>query len=391
MEFSWSGRQLSSVVMGNNEISYTYNSNGIRTSKTVNGVVTNYNLEGTKIISETTEDNIIWYLYDENDMVVGFEYENTVYYFEKNAQCDIIGVFDENGNALCEYIYDAWGNVVNIVGDEDIANINPFRYRGYYQDKETGFYYLQSRYYDSEVGRFINADDILYLGINGTLIGYNQYTYCINNPVNYCDYSGHYAAQLELNPTLIAQLSAAMAGIISSINVSVASIKAAIATSWITAVCIAATAIAIVGIIYTVNRVANLMASATKTKAAVKACVKAGGINKNQLNSNTVYVIARKGTTDVVYAGRTNNYAKRQYAHQRKANCKFPENKYTMYPVATGLSLRNARALEQTIITAYTIDTLVNMINSISPKKWGTFKQEFEQMRYLIEAGFDQE
>lgn len=87
---SRAGRQLSSVVMGNNEISYTYNSNGIRTSKTVNGVVTNYNLEGTKIISETTEDNTIWYLYDENDMVVGFEYENTAYYFEKNAQCDII-------------------------------------------------------------------------------------------------------------------------------------------------------------------------------------------------------------------------------------------------------------------------------------------------------------
>ena len=189
MKFSWSGRQLSSVVMGNNEISYTYNSNGIRTSKTVNGVVTNYNLEGTKIISETTEDNTIWYLYDENDMVVGFEYENTAYYFEKNAQGDVTRVFDENGNALCEYIYDAWGNVVNILGDKDIANINPFRYRGYYQDNETGFYYLQSRYYDSYVGRFLNADTVIGYGDN--ILSYNLFTYCLNNCVNCIDPLGN--------------------------------------------------------------------------------------------------------------------------------------------------------------------------------------------------------
>lgn len=180
-------------------------------------------------------------------------------------------------------------------------------------------------------------------------------------------------------------MSGALAGIMTSISASMASIKTAIATSWFIPVCIAATAIAITGIVYAVNRVIALSASAATTISAVKANVNKGGVKPG--GGNTVYVITRKGTTDVVYAGRTCNFNARKSAHQKK----FPSGSYTMYAVATGLTLAQARALKQTIITAYTIDTLKNMINSISPSKWGNFKTEFNQMGTLIQSWIDPE
>lgn len=389
--FSWNGRQLTAVQSADYDISYTYTSDGIRTSKTVNGVTTIYHLEDCKIVGETTDDETIWYIYDENDSVVGFEYLAQTYYLEKNAQGDILRVYDATGKVVCEYIYDGWGNVVEVLDNLEIAKINSFRYHGYYQDNETGFYYLQSRYYDSYVGRFLNADDSSYLGANEIVTGYNLFSYCINNPINYNDDDGHVARQLSLDYYLIKQLSVAMAGIISSIRTSMANIKIAIASSWVTAVCIAATAVAIVGIISVVNRAKKMMADAEKTKSSVKSIVKAGGLDTRRLSGHTVYVIARVKTTDVVYAGRIKNFVNRRYAHQGRKGCKFPYKDYDMVAVATGLSLAEARALEQTIITAYSLDTLVNMINSISPRKWDNFRMEFQQMKTLIEASFDPE
>ena len=193
MVFSWAGRGLSTVNIGEDVISYTYNSEGIRTSKTVNGVTTTYLLDDTKIVAETTEDTTIWYIYDENDLIIGFEYEEQTYYFEKNVQGDVVRIYDESGNVLSEYIYDAWGNIVAVYGDETIAQINPFRYRGYYQDNETGFYYLQSRYYDSEIGRFLNADNVTFISSRDTKYGLNLFAYSNNNPINMCDPEGNVA------------------------------------------------------------------------------------------------------------------------------------------------------------------------------------------------------
>ena len=191
MVFSWAGRGLSTVNIGEDVISYTYNSNGIRTSKTVNGVTTTYLLDDTKIVAETTEDTTIWYIYDENDLIIGFEYENQTYYFEKNVQGDVVKIYDKSGDVRSEYIYDAWGNIVAVYGDESIAQVNPFRYRGYYQDNETGFYYLQSRYYDSETGRFLNADDLKVIEARKIeVLGLNPFLYCDNNPINYIDPTG---------------------------------------------------------------------------------------------------------------------------------------------------------------------------------------------------------
>lgn len=188
MQFTWSGRQLYSLQQNGNVVNYTYNSDGIRTSKTVNGIETTFQLDGTKIVSETTNGNIKWYIYDENDSIIGFEYNAQAYYFEKNAQGDVVRIFDSNGNFVSEYFYDAWGNIVSTSGNQEIADANPLRYRGYYYDNESGLYYLQSRYYDSFIGRFLNADD------NETIFynAYNLFLYCNNNPVNRIDYNGYW-------------------------------------------------------------------------------------------------------------------------------------------------------------------------------------------------------
>ena len=102
-------------------------------------------------------------------------------------------LIDNNGNTVVEYYYDAWGNhkVVDEKGDEitdldNIGNLNPFRYRGYYYDTETGLYFLQTRYYDPEVGRFLNRDSVQYADLE-TINGLNLYAYCLNNPIEYTD------------------------------------------------------------------------------------------------------------------------------------------------------------------------------------------------------------
>lgn len=187
MQLTWQGRQLESLHYNGNVVNYTYDCDGIRTSKTVNGVKTTYQLDGTKIVSETTNGEIKWYIYDENDSIIGFEYNENNYYFEKNAQGDVVRIFDENGYFVSEYFYDAWGNISSITGNENIANANPFRYRGYYYDNESGLYYLQSRYYDSFTGRFLNADE--QINDNG-ILGKNLFTYCNNNVVNMNDTDG---------------------------------------------------------------------------------------------------------------------------------------------------------------------------------------------------------
>ena len=130
---------------------------------------------------------------DNEDSVCGIIYNTVPYYFLKNQQGDIIGITDCNGNAIARYSYDAWG-VCTIVQDASgcgIAAINPFRYRGYYYDAEIGMYYLQSRYYNPSVGRFVNADMSEIVTTVDGVFGHNLFTYCENNPSNDRDISGY--------------------------------------------------------------------------------------------------------------------------------------------------------------------------------------------------------
>ena len=121
-------------------------------------------------------------------MRYGFARGSLLYYYVCNAQGDVIKILTSGGATAAWYEYDAWGNVVSVGGDADIANLNPIRYRGYYYDTETGFYYLNSRYYDPEICRFVNADG--YVSTGSALLGYNMFAYCLNNPVSNVDSSG---------------------------------------------------------------------------------------------------------------------------------------------------------------------------------------------------------
>jgi RHS repeat-associated protein len=195
MNFTWeSGKNLSKINKNNDEIYYTYNSDGIRTSKTVNGIKTKYIIDqNSTIIAEETNNKIIWYAYDENGSIIGFQYLGNNYYYEKNIHGDIIEIYNNNGEKIVEYNYDSWGNQTNVTGDLNIASINPFRYASYYYDNETGFYYLQSRYYDPITSRMINADEPSMLLIDQVSpYQYNLFTYCNNNPVMFVDPDGHF-------------------------------------------------------------------------------------------------------------------------------------------------------------------------------------------------------
>ena len=114
-----------------------------------------------------------------------------IYRVRRNVQGDVEKLVDVSGTVVVEYVYDAWGNhTVRDTSGEGLGTLNSIRYRGYIYDTETGLYYLQSRYYDPEVGRFLSADSIEYLDPE-TINGLNLYAYCNNNPVMYVDPTGH--------------------------------------------------------------------------------------------------------------------------------------------------------------------------------------------------------
>ncbi|HHU56585.1 MAG TPA: RHS repeat-associated core domain-containing protein, partial [Acholeplasmataceae bacterium] len=158
---------------------------------------TNYTLSNGKVIQETDGTYLIIYTYDYDGTLISFYYDNNIndsingqeYFYIKNQQGDIIAIVNQYGQIIVEYIYDAWGNIIYVTNNE-IARINPYTYRGYRYEWETSLYYLNSRYYNPEIGRFINADDVSYLE-PGSLNGLNLYTYCENNPVMMVDPSGY--------------------------------------------------------------------------------------------------------------------------------------------------------------------------------------------------------
>ena len=196
--FTWSGRRLTAAVNANTDISYTYNHNGIRTSKTVNGTTTYYEVdENNNVVKQyelvnDAETNVIEFVYDSSNSPIYFTYNNATYYYEKNLQGDIVAILDSSGNTVVEYTYDIWGKSVSITGSlaATVGAINPLRYRGYYYDTETQLYYLQSRYYSPDLMRFISQDDPVFSNAQGEPLGSNLYVYCLNNPVIFSDSSG---------------------------------------------------------------------------------------------------------------------------------------------------------------------------------------------------------
>ncbi len=196
--FGWAdGRQLmSAVAQGGTTITYTYDVDGTRTVKRVGEVSHTYIWEDSKPLQEWVSGNtdvhtagtIMYFYYDMNGRPYGLQYNGNIYYYLLNAQGDVIRMLDSTGTTVASYEYDPFGNIITATGI--MAEANPLRYRGYYYDRETGFYYLNSRYYDPKIGRFINADS--YVSTGQGIVGYNMFAYCGNNPVNGTDPEGQF-------------------------------------------------------------------------------------------------------------------------------------------------------------------------------------------------------
>ena len=190
---TWTGgRRLASIAGEGLTAAYTYNADGVRTQKTVNGVTTEYYLDGTSILRQVSGDDVLEFFYD-TDSVLGFYYNGTPYYYLKNMQGDIVGILDSTGTQVVAYSYDAWGAPLSVTGTlaDTLGQLNPFRYGSYYYDTETGLYYLNSRYYDAETGRFLNADG--YVSTGYELTSCNMFAYCLNNPAMCIDSTGEFA------------------------------------------------------------------------------------------------------------------------------------------------------------------------------------------------------
>ena len=197
MSWIWQGRQLTKAVK-DKTVTFTYDSEGIRTSKSDGTNTTKYLLNGTQILAQKTGSTTLSFFYDQQgNRVAMADSSNKFYYYIYNLQGDVIALADAStGKLAATYTYDAWGKIVKINGQNpedvastNIANINPFRYRGYYYDTETSLYYLQTRYYDPEVGRFINADAFASTDISGALSA-NMFAYCENRPTVGSDPTG---------------------------------------------------------------------------------------------------------------------------------------------------------------------------------------------------------
>lgn len=248
--FTWTkGRQLASATVDGKQVSYTYDMSGVRSGKQVyttsNQRTTTYTyttLSG-KVMRQQWEtrnsDDTVYqamqsleFVYDDGNQPFAMIYKHgqttELYYYVLNAQGDVIALLNANGTLAASYNYGAWGNY-SVHGADGkkttdatfIGHINPLRYRGYYYDRETRLYYLQSRYYDFANCRFINADT--YLSTGQGMLGHNMFTYCGNNPVNYCDSSGRFFF------TLLGAMIGAAAGYIDAFIAGEDPIKGAIA------------------------------------------------------------------------------------------------------------------------------------------------------------------
>ena len=197
--FTWElGRRLMSAVNSNTGLnnSYTYDADGLRLSKTVGSVEHKYVWQGGKLVSEYFGGKELEFFYDESGAPYAFSYKSSagatpaMYYYVTNLQGDVVNILDANGSIVATYSYNAWGKVLTATGT--MAGVNPLRYRGYYYDTDTGLYYLKSRYYDPEICRFINADNLASTGQG--ILGTNMFAYCLNNPLPTKDAQGNLAA-----------------------------------------------------------------------------------------------------------------------------------------------------------------------------------------------------
>lgn len=200
--FKWDNGTMSEADNSENRITCSYNDEGRRLTKQVNDTLFDYDFTEEHLIQKSGQHTIRWYLPGEKGLK-HFNCDGKDYSYICNLESDVIAIIDSNNKCVANYTYDSWGKLISITDEygndvtndmNHIGNINPLRYRGYYYDTETGLYYLYSRYYDPETGRFLSKDDDQYLSEEYP----NAYVYCMNNPVNKADYDGHEAITLAV-------------------------------------------------------------------------------------------------------------------------------------------------------------------------------------------------
>ena len=202
--YTWlAGRQLKQMSAEDVSVSFKYDHNGMRVQKVVeqswHPETTNYTYHG-KILTHMTVDytdfgevahqDELHFFYDAQNRPAKVKFNGTMYTYLHNLQGDVVGILDNTGVLVVEYKYDAWGEMLSRTGVlvDTLGKRNPFRYRGYIFDEETGLYYLNSRYYNPRKERFINGD--CGVGIIGSLCSHAVFTYCFNAPVDQADYNG---------------------------------------------------------------------------------------------------------------------------------------------------------------------------------------------------------
>ena len=216
--YTWQkGRQLQSITGNSLNLSFAYNADGLRTKKINGSTTTQYSYVGSLLMSQTDGTNTLDFMHDEAGSAVSVRFAGNNYYYLYNLQGDVVALYNNSGAIVCKYTYDSWGKLVsvkdanggNISSATHIANLNPLRYRGYYYDIETQWYYLQSRYYNPQWRRFISAD--AYCDTDTGIVGTNMFAYCDNNPVNSADYTGFASKYNLLETTLLTYVSGAVA------------------------------------------------------------------------------------------------------------------------------------------------------------------------------------
>ncbi|MGI6359594.1 MAG: RHS repeat-associated core domain-containing protein [Acholeplasmatales bacterium] len=198
---------------------YKYNDEGVRIFKNNYGTYYYYTVLGNKVLKETWGNNTIIYTYDVDGSLISFNYNGVEYFYVKSSLNDIMKIVNSSGSILVTYDYDAYGNIINVTDNSGInlSYINPYRYRSYRYDNETGYYYLNQRYYDPSIGRFISRDDIGYIDPSDSR-GLNLYAYCMNNPIMYVDPDGEFAVTTFLISIAIGAVFGGFLGGFTAIN-----------------------------------------------------------------------------------------------------------------------------------------------------------------------------
>ena len=192
--YTWkNGRQLATMSKSGVTWSFVYDASGMRTQRTNGSTTYTYTYDDSTLLKMTVGSNTLIFTYGASGHPMSVNFNGIDYYYVTNAFGDVVAIVNASGAEVVTYTYDAWGNILSAGGTmaSTLGAHNPFRYRSYVYDQETGLYYLQSRYYNPAICRFISADSISYLGADGTPVSYNLFAYCNNNPVMYSDPIGH--------------------------------------------------------------------------------------------------------------------------------------------------------------------------------------------------------